>query len=227
MALTSPKSDTNMKKQNKNYCTFYIVRHGETEWNVQHRIQGQEDSPLTPLGIKQAKKTKALLSKIQFDLAFSSDSLRAKRTAEIIAKEHNLAIQATKKIRERGFGKYEGMKLKKLKAMFADLFEAWDKQGKNAFDRIDSIETTDKIIARLFTFLRQIAIGHPGKNILVATHGGTMRILLLRLGFIESKQSKHLFIHNASYIKLSSDGVDFFIKDTYGIEINPSRQHGE
>jgi broad specificity phosphatase PhoE len=75
-----------------NPCTFYITRHGETVWNIQQRMQGQQDSPLTENGILQAKAAAEKLKKIHFDHAFSSDLLRARRTAEIIAADHDLAI---------------------------------------------------------------------------------------------------------------------------------------
>ena len=70
--------------EENNHCTLYIVRHGETEWNKNHTIMGQLDSPLTPLGVKQVTTTAEALKHVHFDAIFSSDSPRAQRTAEII-----------------------------------------------------------------------------------------------------------------------------------------------
>ena len=75
-----------------NYCTFYIIRHGQTEWNLKKIIQGHKDSPLTKIGIRIAKQHANKLKNIHFDAVFSSDSLRAKQTADIVALKRNIAI---------------------------------------------------------------------------------------------------------------------------------------
>ena len=75
-----------------------------TEWNEIGLIQGHSDSPLTAQGITQAKELAKKLKNVKFDLIFSSDLLRAKRTAEIIALEHKLFVQTSKLLRERDFG---------------------------------------------------------------------------------------------------------------------------
>jgi broad specificity phosphatase PhoE len=82
--------------KNNTMTTFYLVRHGETDWNKQRIIQGQEDIPLNETGIQQAENAAKLMKSIPFDLAYSSDLMRAKRTTEIIALEHNLAVEATR-----------------------------------------------------------------------------------------------------------------------------------
>ena len=82
-----------------NLTTFYIVRHGQTEWNVLHRIQGQLDSSLTEQGKQEAKETAKKLKDVHFDVIYSSDLLRSKHTAEIIALEKKLEIMTTKALR--------------------------------------------------------------------------------------------------------------------------------
>lgn len=112
----------NILPNRKKYCTFYIVRHGETELNVKGLLQGIQDSALTPLGEKQAKVLAIELRNVDFDLIFSSDLLRAKRTAEIIALERNLAVKTSELLRERQFGKFEGRPREEL-AVFDQVFE--------------------------------------------------------------------------------------------------------
>ena len=87
-----------------NLTTIYIVRHGETNQNVKRIIEGHGDTPLNENGEMQAKLISEKLRHVQFDLAFSSDLLRAKRTAEIIALEHNLLVETTRLLRERYYG---------------------------------------------------------------------------------------------------------------------------
>ncbi|MCX6745923.1 MAG: histidine phosphatase family protein [Candidatus Parcubacteria bacterium] len=112
-----------MYKNNENFCTLYLVRHGETEWNKNGIIQGQLDSPLTNEGIKQVQQIADELKDIHFDVIFSSDLHRAKKSAEIIKLERQLAIQTSKALRERTFGHYEGTSGEKYREKFQQLIE--------------------------------------------------------------------------------------------------------
>lgn len=193
---------------------IYIVRHGETEWNTKKLIQGHGDSPLTKDGVKQAEKLGKELKKIKFDLVFSSDLLRAKKTAEIIAAEHNLAVETTQLLRERNFGDFEGKSVQLLKS-FDNLIKSFTHEQKFKYKSFPNIESDEEIAMRLITFLRKSAVSHPGKKILAVTHGGTMKALLIKLGVM--KYREHEWVANGSYVKLESDGIDFSIKETKGI----------
>src|ERR1041385_1316907 len=91
-----------------NCATFYLIRHGQTDWNKEHLLQGIVDNVLNEAGERQAKELAKTLHHVHFDLAFSSDLLRAKRTAEIILLEKKVHVETTKLLRERAFGKHEG-----------------------------------------------------------------------------------------------------------------------
>lgn len=197
--------------------TFFIVRHGETEWNIQGRVQGHGDSPLTVNGELQAKKVADKLRSIHFDLAFSSDLLRAKRTAEIIAKEHNLEVATTELLREKNFGTYEGASYAAFRA-FDNLFETLNETEKFTFKGHESIESDEEIVGRFITFLRETALTHLDKTILVGTHGAMMRVLLVHLGYGTYKQLSYSSVENGAHIVLESDGVDFFVKEVEGVE---------
>lgn len=90
------------------FCMLYLVRHGETEWNEKKIIQGHADAPLTSVGIKQIEDVANEFKDVAFDVIFSSDLLRAKRSAEIIRLERDLAIQTSELLRERTYGHFEG-----------------------------------------------------------------------------------------------------------------------
>src|SRR3989344_7262899 len=111
------------------YCTFYIIRHGQTEWNLKKIIQGHKDSPLTKIGIRIAKQHANKLKNIHFDAVFSSDSLRAKQTADIVALKRNIAIKTTQLLRERSFGKYEGRNLDIFTNELKHLVEKFEKMS--------------------------------------------------------------------------------------------------
>lgn len=197
--------------------TFYLVRHGETDWNSQNKIHGQKDIPLNNKGERQADDLAKELKKVAFDLAFSSDLLRAKRTAEIIALEHKLQVQTTRLLRERYFAELEGEHPKLLRT-YDEMLDKLSEKSRLQYRITDKSENDDEFISRLLVFLRETAITHPGKKILVATHGGVIRILLIHLGEFTYQSIRNYRIANTGYIVLNSDGVDFFVKEKHGIE---------
>lgn len=203
-----------------NYCTFYIIRHGQTNWNVKKLIQGHVDIPLNKTGEKQAEEAKKLLSGIYFDAVFSSDLLRAKRTAELIAMEQKIVVQETKLLREQYYGSFQGKQVKE----YLDTFRKYIRNMKKITHtqrktlKVGDRETDEKLIQRVILFLREAAVAYKGKTVLVVTHGGVMRTLLVHLGFATYEDLHEGLIKNIAYIKLASDGVDFFVKETSGIE---------
>jgi len=203
-----------MEEQITSYCTFYIVRHGETDWNVEHRAQGHTDIPINVRGEEQAKEAGKLLKDIHFDAAYSSDLVRARRTAEIIALDREMKVKTTQLLREQHFGKFEGT----LWTETSQLFDARKKLSEEELlhHQIADEETHYEVSTRLFTFLREASLTHRGQTILVVTHGGLMRHLLARLGKGSLKQPK--YIKNTGFIKLRSDGVEFFLDEVNGID---------
>lgn len=199
------------------YCTFYIVRHGETEWNRKGLLQGHSDIPLSKTGIIQAKEIAQELKNIKFNKAYSSDLLRAQKTAEIIALQHKLTVETTKLLRERMHGKYEGKPVSSLEEVGKITEKLTDKQ-RFAYKIDENTESDEEIVARLITFIREVAVGNPGKTILISTHGGIMRALLIHIGFGSYRNLKHYAIKNTAYVQLRCDGVDFFVDKTKGIQ---------
>ena len=197
--------------------TIYLVRHGETDWNVQNLLQGQTDIHLNKKGIKQSQEFAKKVKKVKFDAVFSSDLVRARRTAEIIALDRKLAIETRKVLRERFFGKYEGMPRRE----FYKLFTNWEKlseKEKFRFKLSEDIESEEEAAIRLITFLREVAVGYAGMTILIVAHGGLMKALLIHLGYATAE--KPVRMKNNGFILLESDGVDFFIKEVNGGEKN-------
>ncbi|MGI8419365.1 MAG: histidine phosphatase family protein [Candidatus Levyibacteriota bacterium] len=199
-----------------NVTTFYIVRHGETDWNIEKKIQGQTDIPLNKSGEIQASEIAKKFKNIKFDLAFSSDLLRAKRTADIILLEKKLLVETTTTLRERKFGAIEG---KPSKIFFEYLEEL---KAKSHAERLnhrlrEDFENDEEIASRVITFLRETAIANPGKIVLITTHGGVFHTILVHLGFMSYEESDKLKIKNTAYLKLLSDGIEFWLKEQEGI----------
>ena len=206
----------------KDYCVMYIVRHGETEWNVKQIMMGHQDSPLTANGIAQAHKLKKDFKNIKFDAVFSSDLSRAKTTAAIIILEKNLAVKTTALLRERALGAFEGALAKDY---MAALKETLDKKevlsDEDQFNNKTGTgdESEAEATARFVTHLREIAAAYVGKKVLVVSHGGCIRMFLMHLGFA-TRQELVGAVANTAYVKVLADGIDFFIEETVGINKN-------
>jgi len=206
----------------KNYSTLYLVRHGETDWNVKGLVQGHSDIPLNDKGRWQAKELSKKLSHVKFAAGFSSDLVRAKETAEIIALKHKINIITLKTLRERAFGRLEGKNWKNNYEDAKELEKLWPKLGELTQEeikkhRLEGLETNDVLMGRFIQALREIAIAYVGKNVLVVTHGGVMRAFLLHIGFATKEQLPPGSIDNTAFVKLKSDGVEFEVLETEGV----------
>ena len=201
---------------NNNNCTIYLVRHGKTDWNNKGIIQGHTDIPLNEEGEKEAGELAKELGKIRFDGFFASDLLRAKRTAEIIASEHKLAVKTTQALRERHFADLEG-KPSKLLNEISKTINQLEESKRFSYKSHPLVESDGELMSRFLTILREISVSSPGKNILVVTHGGVIRVFMILLGLLT--HGSVVRIGNLAYLKLESDGVDFFVKETKGIDI--------
>jgi broad specificity phosphatase PhoE len=184
-------------------------------------MQGHSDSPLTDTGIQQAKKRAKELAQVPFTQIFSSDLLRAQRTAEILALEHNLAVTTNQLLRERAFGTFEGKSLDEYQEELKDLLQEMETLGEKeqfSFKLNDEIESDEEIATRLITFLRQTATAYPEETIGIVCHGGIIRALLLKLGYGTREQLSHGAIKNLCYVVVDADASDFFVRHTDGIE---------
>ncbi|MCK4968049.1 MAG: histidine phosphatase family protein [Candidatus Aenigmarchaeota archaeon] len=150
--------------------TIYVVRHGQTEYNVLGRMQGQIDTPLTDEGYKNAFLVADRLSKIKFDHIYSSDLGRAFITAHVIAEKLNLEnrIVREKKLREQNFGEFNGKPRDELKnTKFFGNPNHTPKDGEN-------FENMQKRIVKFILSLEHL---HKDKTALVVTHGGCINAL--------------------------------------------------
>ena len=205
---------------NDKYCTIYIVRHGETEHNLNGIMQGQSNSPLTENGQRQAREREESLRRVHFDAIFSSDLGRTVQTAEILNVNRQLEINTSKLLREKFFGIYEGKSIKFFLDQNKELLEKFAKlseQEKNHFKYEPTQENDDETTGRMITILREIGAIYAGKTVLVVSHGSIMRAFLRHLGYATHSELPPGAIDNAGYITLQTDGVDFFIKETNGV----------
>lgn len=170
-----------------------VVRHGQTDWNVQKKIQGRTDNPLNEVGISQAYETKELLKDEKIDLIICSSLKRAKQTAEIINENRNIPIKYDDRIIEIAYGENEGKYFSDF-----DYYGVWD-IDKNV--KYKDAENVNDLIKRVYEFLEEIK-NYEEKNILLATHNGVCRIINTYFnGIPEDKDIIKLGVKNCEVLK--------------------------
>nr|WP_297573698.1 histidine phosphatase family protein [uncultured Peptostreptococcus sp.] len=157
--------------------TYYLVRHGQTIWNTQGRTQGHGNSPLTDLGLAQAKNLAKYLKEYPIDMIYCSDLGRAVETAEIIANELGLDLKPTPALREMGFGEWEGMPIPKIKEKYPDLLYLWRNEPDKA--DIPGGETLHIVKEREDRLIDELNEKYQNKHILLISHSVTVRVMLL------------------------------------------------
>ncbi len=209
---------------NDNYCTIYIVRHGESEANAAN-VYGL-DTNLTQKGKAQAKKIAEQFKNIHFEAVFSSPLVRAKETAAVIAKEHQLEVLTKEALRERSEGILDGKESKKTQEEFKKMFQLREVLAYNEWKTksiAEGYETDENLMSRFITTTREIAVAYPRKIILIASHVGIMKTLLVHLGLKGHKDVRGQAFKNTGYIKLKTDGVDIFVEEVNGLQKNNSK----
>ena len=181
---------------------IYIIRHGQTDWNIEHRTQGQTDIALNINGIKQAELITRKIANLKIDNIISSDLKRAYMTAQIINKKFNKNIKTDKRLREFCFGTLEGITRDKITQ------EIWDDFNKNP--KKFNAETKEEILNRIKSFIDDIKSNNINKNTLVVTHGGPIRMIKYYLDNGDNYcDEKYL----EEYMNLKINNLDLFIID--------------
>lgn len=148
---------------------LYVVRHGQTEWNVLKKMQGFADIPLNEKGKEQAEETKLNLGNIHFDMIFCSPLIRAKQTAEIINNDRNLNIMFDDRLIERNYGEFEGVS----KSSF-NYNDFWSYNKNLKYTKAENIQDFFK---RIYNFLDEIKMNYSNKNILIVCHAGVTKAI--------------------------------------------------
>ena len=210
-----------MQKNKRDFCTIYLVRHGQTEWNEKQITQGQSESPISKIGIRQAEKVGDQFKHIEFCAIYSSDLSMAHRTAEIIKLDRKLVIQKSKSLRGRSYGSFEGKNVDVYKNTLKNKLEERETLSENEYDSFrlaPSIETNEELVTRVMKKLKNIATMHLNGNVLIVTHGGCIKNFLIKIGYIERKLFSEGSFKHGGYMKLLSDGKNFSIEEMEGIK---------
>ncbi|MBC7330371.1 histidine phosphatase family protein [bacterium] len=156
---------------------LYFARHGMTEWNDDGKMQGRTDVPLNEAGILQARLLAKKLANLPLKAIYTSPLSRAMKTAEIIARPHNLEVIPVPSLQEADFGKWEGLTIEEIKSGWGDELELWY-EGKSLPPEGEGILEMQR---RVVEFIEELKEKHKGEEILLVAHGGPIRAFVCHI----------------------------------------------
>ena len=158
---------------------FCLVRHGQTDWNLERRYHGQSDVPLNDKGRSQARRLAHSLQNQAFAAIYTSDLSRARETAEIIAQVIQLPVTLEPRLREINQGDWEGQDVETIKDRYAGLWNERLVDPTNA--RPPGGETVGEVAERVYAALDDIAGIYPAGQVLICSHGLALATALCKV----------------------------------------------
>ena len=158
---------------------LFIVRHGETVWNREGRIQGHTDVALSDRGEEQARLLAQRLKPVEFDAAYASDLCRAAETASLILEGREVPVFPARRLREYHKGAFEGMTEPELRSRFPNEYPSYI--AKDPDYAPEGGESTRQVSARMTAVINEIKERHLEDTVLVVGHGGSLRAAMMAL----------------------------------------------
>lgn len=157
---------------------IYLIRHAETDWNKEKRYQGQKDVPLNETGLSQAEDLAVRLynNGVHLDAIYSSDLQRANETAKQIANLYNIEVQTNTELRERFFGKLEGLNIEEFKKQNIKI-DITTHENLEYFE-VESFETLKN---RIFNIIKLLCEKHEEESIAIVSHGSSINSFLFEI----------------------------------------------
>jgi probable phosphoglycerate mutase len=181
---------------------LYIMRHGKTEWNIKHKLQGRTDIPLNDEGRRMAENAGKEYADVHFDVCYCSPLIRAKETAEIVLKGRNIPIIFDERLVEMSFGVYEGIE---------NSFEVPDcpinvlfKEPEKYVTPVENAESLDALYSRTGEFIKEVVEPQlqQGKDILIVGHGAMNSSIVCQIKGIPVERFWSAGIENCKLMKL-------------------------
>lgn len=164
--------------------TIYLIRHGETDWNREKRVQGSIDIPLNQRGQDQASKLFRWFQNRHIDAIYSSDLARAYDTARSLATHYNLAVRTFSELRERSYGLIEGKEIQQFQLTHSDEFGDWKELEQYQIEPLVAVKN------RAFQKIEELVRLHHRESIAIVSHGGTINAFLSLITEGESGSGK-------------------------------------
>ncbi|MFE3576422.1 histidine phosphatase family protein [Lysinibacillus sp. NPDC059133] len=196
--------------------TFYLIRHGETMWNKEQRLQGWLDSPLSEKGILHAEKLRDHLKNITFTAAISSSSGRAKETMQILLADQLLPLYYEDNLREIFLGDWQGKTVEDIMTSHPDYELYTDNPGQFVATHTESFGT---VTERAMFTLKKIAEKYPENNVLIVSHAVTIKCIINAiLGRSVDQLWAEPFIHGTSVTIIEQARQQWLVKEIGNIQ---------
>lgn len=182
---------------------LYIMRHGKTDWNVRHKLQGQTDIPLNEEGRMMAKNAGEQYGSVHFDVCYCSPLSRARETADIFLKGRDIPIIYDDRLKEMSFGTFEGIE---------NSFEIPDcpinvffKHPEEYVTPVEGAESMDELFARTGAFLKEVVwpLQEQGKDVLIIGHGAMNSSIICQVRKVGREQFWSVGIENCKLLQIS------------------------
>jgi probable phosphoglycerate mutase len=181
-----------------------LIRHAQTEWNIQRRFQGHGDSPITEEGQEQLQRLKSRLAGVEFDVVYSSDLGRTMETSQMLSGKKRIEEP---RLRERGVGVLEGLNLEQIMAKHAEAFQAFRAGDKD--HQIDGGESLQTALNRAWEFLEEMPVKHAGAELAAVSHAGLIRLICKQILGLKLDAPNFFQITNTSLTQLIFSPKDF------------------
>ena len=185
-------------------ATLILVRHGQTDWNVNGRYMGWTDEALNKEGVRQAERVAQRLDRWPISAVFSSPLKRAVRTAEIVAGRHSLPVQTIEELGEMRVGAWEGMFAGDIAAKYPELWKTW--RANPGDFRMPGGESLGEVRERTVRAFGRIMDKSEGRMVLAVTHDVVVRLLVAHSLSVSVDIYRRLEVGNASITVIERDG---------------------
>jgi len=183
--------------------SLYLIRHGQTDWNIEQRWQGQSDIPLNAAGRQQAERLAAELVKLKFSAIYSSDLSRAYETALALSRINRLPIQRDPRLREIHQGEWQGLREIDIQARYGNSFQERKQNPLNVAP--PGGETIMQVRDRVISAVNDICSVHPKERVALVSHGFALALIQVHFTQMPIEAAWHIIPANAEWRELDID----------------------
>jgi alpha-ribazole phosphatase/probable phosphoglycerate mutase len=180
---------------------LFLVRHGQTDWNLTRHFQGQSDVPLNETGRQQATALVKRLSNQSFEAIYSSDLQRAVETVKICRSDWQSNLRQDPRLREVNFGDWEGLTYNEIKEKYPDSLATWERDVYSSSPL--NGETLEDLAKRAQSFLDDLLQKHNDQTVLVVAHGGVLQVMVCLALKLSPKMYWQFYLSTASLSQIS------------------------